>query len=783
MNAILPEQSGLTNTQAQKLLIQYGPNSTTNNQSSILQIILNQFKNPIIYLLLATALVSILTGDVVSSVVLGVLIVINTLIGFAQEYQSAKLADKLQNLIKKETLCLRDGQFSLIPCRDLVPGDIIKLALGDVIPADCEVVESCTLMVDESTLTGETATVERKVGQNLFGGTNIGAGTTTCIVTKTGSSSNLGNITNLALNTTKKSEFNESMSKLSRGFIIIGFVFLIGIFGLHLILGKVENWQDTLVFVLALTISIIPEALPIVTSITLSSQALKLGKKGLLVKHSTVLEDLGNMDIFCSDKTGTLTQNAFVVVPQEYSPDLVQAAGLVNINGFDSFALAINEYFKFQNLHNDFTIIPFDPKTRISGIVFERGITFWQGSCREILAKVNNLDQTQKDLIILELDQAETQGQKCLCLAKEKGGQCEYLGTILFQDELKADAKELIQKCKDLKVDLKILTGDSLNVATHIGLQSGLINSKIQTISAESVDFTTPSDILFAQLQQYKIIARCTPAQKFQIIQCLQKKLVVGYLGDGINDAPALKAAQIGIVVDTSSAIAKETADIIMTGKDLNSLILGIQKGRSVYENINKYLKTILSSSFGNFFTMGLLSLILPFNPMLGIQVILSDLITDMPLISLSNDNVDPKDISKPKHQNLARLVLICFILGLISSVFDFIFLALNQSLETGQIQTSWFFFSIVTELLIIFSIRSRKFFLLATQPPKISIVYCLLAFAVSVLISTTLFSYMNITTIGLKQVGFLTALGLAYFAVSETVKVIYYKVYRGREE
>lgn len=772
---------GLTSVEASFLLKKNGDNSQIKVKNQNWHLLLNQFSNPIIYLLFFSVTISFITSDYLNGSILAILVITNSLIGFAQEYQSNRLGEKLNSLVKKETLCLRDENYQFIPSSFLVIGDIIKLKLGDLIPADCEVLESQNLQANESALTGEVENVIKKTSEYLFSGTSISLGSGVCKVTKTGVSTSLGQIANLTLNTNKKSEFNQTMSKLSKGLVMISFIYIISIFGLQLLIGKVEDWQTSLTFLLALVVGIVPEALPIVTSVSLSKQAIKLGKVGLLVKHQTVLEDLGNMDILCTDKTGTLTNNKFKLIKDDYSYRLLQVAKFLSLNNQESFEIAVQEYQTpdatlINPTSQEVIEIPFDPNRRVSGKKILETL-YYHGSPKEILEMVNFLELEEKNKILEEINQKEKNGIKCLCYAIKTKGNWEFLGTLYFQDELKLTACQVIQDAKSLNLEIKILTGDSLAIATHIGLQSNLIQKANEAINAEEIDFGQSTSLLFTLLQNYKVIARCTPESKFKIIQILQSKLVVGYLGDGINDAPSLKVAQIGIVVDTSSPIAKETSDIIMTDNDLNNLIIAVTKGRTIFENINKYLKATLSSSFGNFFTMGLLSLVLPFSPMLGIQIIIANLITDIPLISLADDNVNYEDIRKPKHQNLPRLMLICLVLGLVSSSFDFIFIAINKNLPEGQIQTSWFLFSVLTELSILFSIRTKGFFLKGKSPKKNAIICSGIALGVSILISSYLFRYINITTISLTQVFGMMMLALCYFVISELVKLIYYRM------
>jgi P-type Mg2+ transporter len=764
--------TGLTSIEAKLIQKQNGYNTINSKADSAISILFNQFKSPILYLLFLCLLVTIFQKEIIESLFLLILLIINTSLGFFQEYKSNKLSNSLKGLINHSTIALRDGVFTNIDSKELVNGDVIKLSLGDIIPADCKVIETKRLLINESILTGESLDIDKLQGDQVFSGTYVKQGSALALITHTGLNTKFGKISKLAITTHKPSAFNTQMALLSKGFLLIGLIFLVSILALHILLGKVENFSETLVFILALTISIVPESLPIVTSLALNSKALEVGEKGLIVKHTSTIEDLGNMDVFCTDKTGTITNNSFSIVPQNYSQKLIDCATKTSLNSNDSFSSAINKEYTTKLDNTLFEDIAFDPNHRYSGKIDKNNNKYYAGSPKEIL----QLCKSQQNFIdeeLLKINNRESDGIKCLCYAFNS----EYLGFIEFRDELKPDAIDFVNSCRDQKVKLVILTGDTYNIAKHIGYESTIINDDSQILNAENIDWNNTPDF-----NQINIIARCKPEDKFKIIDVFQKDKVVGYLGDGINDAPALKKAQIGIVVNTASDIARDAADIIMTNSNLTNLIIGIKSGRVVYENINKYLKITLSSSFGNFFTMGVLSLILPYSPMLGLQVILTDLLTDLPLTSIATDNVPDEDIRRPKHQNLNRLILICLILGIISCIFDFIFLGFNIKKQEGIVQTSWFLFSILTELLVLFSIRSRLPILQSSKPQTKTIVFTIIVLILSLLIAMYGFRFINITTISGNQALILLIIAMFYFVINEIVKSIYYKMYQDQK-
>ena len=788
---ILPRTSntGLTEEQAKVILATEGLNETKTDQFSWFKCLISQFKSPITYLLIFSAVISSFTGELVDSLVIFLIVIINVLIGFHQEYKASNLAEKLKSFITKQTLVIRGGKEYYIESQFLVKGDLIRLKLGDIIPADCIITESNNLTANESAITGESIPIEKKLNDTLFSGSSIQAGTTTAVIRATGPRSQFGEVANLALNTVKKSEFSKSMNKLSIGFLIVGVVYFILIFSLQIILSKQESISASLLFILALTISIVPEALPVVTSLALASKSLKLAKKGLIVKHQTTLEDLGNIDILCSDKTGTLTDNKLTI--QEFYPanqSFINDVIALTIGGNDILDLA-GQAYQNKNIsefkdYGDYKLLPFDPNTKTSGKEY-KDYSIIRGAPEQILNMCeileNELDNT-KNKILSDIKVKEILGLKSICYAKKLNNDSInagyiYHGVVYYADEIKENTDELIQQCRKLDLKIKIITGDSLEVSQYIATKAGLIRSDKESILSSELDFEN-IDIFRIQLDSHSVFARCNPLQKFKIIEGLQTKYVVGYLGDGINDAPSLKLAQVGIVVDTASDIAKSTADIIMTKGDLNAIIDGVIEGRKVYENINKYIKQSLSGNFGNFFTLGLFSLILNFPPILAIQVLIVNLITDLPLVSVAVDNVKRNEVRKPKHQIITRLLLVTFVLGIISSIFDFIFYSFNKHLPPGQIQTSWFTFSILTELVLLFSIRTKNPFWKAASIKPNMIITTIIALIITYLLSTLGFKYMNISTIDQSQFIRIACIVFVYIITSEIVKVIYYKVY-----
>ena len=791
------EFQGLSPSQVQQSREKYGKNIVKTKSESVFKLIVKEFANPMIYLLLGAAIISFVLRDYEECVAIVVILFINAFIGFIQEFRSKRLISRISSYISSSVATIRDGNRKVISKEDLVVGDLVMLKLGDIVPADCVIVKSEDVRVDESVLTGESQVIYKTAlillseskddSHILYAGSSIAHGSAIVKVTAVGEETRFGIISRLTTGTKKSSEFEKNTADLSKGFSIVGILFLFIVLTLQLFIkpNGLDRIGELALFTITLTVSLIPEALPVITSLSIVQKAAKLGKKGLVIRHFTALEDLGNIDILCTDKTGTLTENKQKVVSSDIeNHTMYNKLWKISQESSDDIDTAISEWLvasKYpidKNLKlniDDYTDIPFDPNTRLSGRVLKDEILY-KGSVEFILNLCNITGGKHDDIISSVIEQSKSGLRAIAFAAKDKiTNENMYLGVVFLADEIKPDADDIVRDCEKNNVELKILTGDSLEVATYIALKAGLIKHPSECIEASKLPFNDP-EILQAIIKSKKVFARTKPEDKYNIIKALQANHVVGYLGDGINDAPALALAQVGIVVDTASDIAKSTADIILLKHELNVIISGIRDGRTVFENIQKYLKFTLIGNFGNSFTIGLISLLVPFQPVLAIQVLIINLLTDLPMLAISADKVDDEDLKSPKKQNIKQLLLFSITLGLVSTVFDFIFFGLHRDLQPGKIQTMWFLFSVCTELLLIFSVRSRFQIFKSSTPPRLLVGLAIFSFVVTVWLAVSGFALMGITTISLSALFAILVLTLAYFVTSQIVKFLFYK-------
>ncbi|MBC7472191.1 MAG: HAD-IC family P-type ATPase [candidate division SR1 bacterium] len=786
---------GLNQKNIQESLQKFGSNVVRSKSDSSFTIFTRQLLNPLVYLLILSGIISFVLKDYLESLVIFIILFINTSIGFSQEYKSKKLLAKISSYISSKAEVVRDSKRQKINKSELVIGDIVLLKLGDVVPADCVLLKAEDIRVNESILTGESEIIYKSVlvllaesndsEHLLYSGSFISHGSGIARVIAIGNNTKFGTISHLALNTKKPSQFEKNSESLSKSFSLVGIVFLFIIVGLQLYIkpDAINHWAQLAIFTITLMVSLIPEELPIITSLTLAQKSYKLGKSGLIIRHLTALEDLGNIDILCTDKTGTLTMNKQKVINYTFEHDeAFSQIWLLSIESADDIDIAVHEWLddnkklkKPKLTIDDYTDIPFDPKVRLSGRILQ-GFTVYKGSTESIL-DLCSVTNKKRETILSEVHLKSRNGLRAISYASSNSvnGKKIYLGTVFLADEIKDDADDVVRACKKNGVTLKILTGDSLEVAIYVAQQAGLIENTSECVDVSTLPFDD-EDLLEHIIKSKKVFARTRPEDKYKIIQILQKNHVVGYLGDGINDAPALALAQVGIVVDTASDIAKSTADIILLKPELSTIIYGIREGRAVFENIQKYLKFTLIGNFGNAFTIGLISLLLPYQPILAIQVLIVNLLTDLPMLSISGDSVELSELRSPKKQEIHKLLFFCIFLGLFSTIFDFVFIGLHQSLPPGQVQTSWFFFSVCTELLLIFSIRSRKNIFRSVKPKRILVGLALFTFTVTVWLTLFGFRYLEITVLSLKQIPSIIILALLYLLASEMAKLIFYK-------
>ncbi|MBN1154750.1 HAD-IC family P-type ATPase [candidate division KSB1 bacterium] len=806
--------SGLSSQQASEHLSTRGYNEIKANQVRWYDVALRQFKSAFIYLLIVAAIIVFIVGEHLDAAVIISFVFINALLGFYQEYKSELSLRALQQFITKRTRVKRDSHWDTIDSRNLVPGDIIKLETGDSVPADVRILSTHYLVVNETTLTGESVPVPKNQdvmtavpksiyeGHNLcFSGTSVVEGDAIALVLETGARTAIGTIAKLTLETTKESEFSKGIGRFSQFILRMILITLAVVFAMNLILkGERANIIELVIFSIALVVSVIPEALPVVTTVSLSRGALRLAKQDVVVKRLTAIEDIGSIEVLCSDKTGTLTENSLTVT--EFSPGadpgLLSFAALTvaqTEQKTEPFDIGILEAFAKNNLSSDkqperLMEIPFNPQRRRNSVLLRDGnetIMLVRGAPEDVL-HLSSLNETEQKALHSWLMEKGKAGERTIAIAKrvlpsdtttispEDEHDLDFLGVIAFSDPIKPSTFQAVEKAKQLGVQLKIITGDSPEVAGAVGVKIGLLEDATQVISGFELMSKTPEERTKA-IMHYDVFARVTPEQKYEIIQTLQQTYTVGFLGEGINDAPALKLATVSMVVESAADIAREAADIILLQKNLEVIIDGIRSGREGIANSIKYLKATLASNFGNFYAIAIGSLFIDFLPMLPLQILLVNLLSDFPMISIATDNVDIPEVTKPRKYDVKEIVLISIVLGVVSMVFDFMFFAIFVREGANILQTNWYMGSIITELIFLFSVRSKLPFFKAKRPSSYVLVLTGIAIILTVLLPYTGIgqSIFHFTPPTAKHMGTILALVGSFFVCSELVKYFYY--------
>ncbi len=812
---------GLKSEEASNRLEVNGKNNVSSTDLKWWNIFFNQFKSPFIYLLLAAAALSFFFDQQIEGFMILFFVGINTVLGFFQEYRSESTIRLLKKYVKNQVKVIRDGQKRFVDSEDLVEGDIVILETGDKISADLRVIEDSDLMVDESVLTGESVlsnkqgevVLEEKVdyfsAHNLcFSGTSVVSGKARAVVVATGKNTFLGGVTKLTSRVKKSSDFERGISKFSSFILKLVLITLVFVFLFNAIFKDGLDVLELTIFSIALAISVIPEALPLVMTFSFSRGAMNLAKHKVVVKRLSSVEDLGNIDILCSDKTGTLTENKLTIldfydslapVKKTLLYSSLAAANLKDKK--EPFDIAIFEKMdeEDKNIFSKFEFIvdtPFDPKRRRNNALVKRDddLDFIvRGAPEAIFDLCSNLDEEEVKNIRKWISDQGLLGRRVLAVAKKDVGEVflddlknklisfennlEFLGMISFADPVKNSVKDAVLRAKELNVGLKIITGDSPEVAGSVAREIGLIEDPEKVFLGKDLAGLSPEELKNI-LKEYDVFARVLPEQKFEIIKQLQENFSVGYLGDGINDAPALKAAGVSLVVQNASDIAREAADIVLLENDLNVIVQGIKEGRRIFANSSKYIKATLASNFGNFYAVAIASLIIDFLPMLPLQILLLNLLSDFPMIAIATDNVDKDELLSPKRYQVGDIIIIAIILGIVSSIFDFTYFALFFKISPEVLQTNWFIASIITELAFLFSIRTKKSMFRGHRPSFWVGFLSLSAAIITVVIPFTNFGqkFFGFTPPSLNHLLIIFGVAVVYLACSEIVKLAYYK-------
>jgi P-type Mg2+ transporter len=751
-----PVSGGLSSQEAAARLSQYGPNepAAVKRGASIRELLV-LFLNPLVIILLVASVASFVLGDAGDSVIILVLVSFGISINFVQTYRSQQAIDRLRDNVTPTATALRDGTWREIKRREVVPGDLVRICAGDLIPADGKLIESRDLYVQQAALTGESLPVEKDargqgdkvtVGSDapnlLFLGTSVVSGTGMAEILKTGSQTAFGAIAARLIARPQETEFERSMKHF--GMLIMRAVFFLVLFILVVRVALHKDAFESFVFAVALAVGLTPEFLPMITSVTLARGAVRMARDHVVVKHLPAIQNFGTIDVFCTDKTGTLTTGQmslassvdFLGKPSDRPLELAYLNSKFETGIRSPLDVAI---LKIERLGADAYTkcdeLPFDFERRRLSIVVEiKGagvaghLMITKGAPEGILGlsesyessgRVVPLDADLRKRCRQTFDDFSAQGFRVLAVAyrsvdKADGFTVEdersliFAGYLAFADPPSPDAAASLAAMKRDGVDVKILTGDNELVARHICEQVGLTNPTI-VLGDELERMSDPA--LQHMAEQATVFARVSPIQKDRIIQALKhRNHVVGYMGDGINDAPSLRSADVGISVSSAVDVARESADIILLEPGLRILHNGIMEGRQASANVMKYLLMGTSSNFGNMFSMAGASIFLPFLPMLPTQILLNNFLYDTAQITIPTDNVDPEYIRSPRRWDMKLIRNFMVFIGPISSAYDFLtFYVLLHFFHATQpeFHTGWFVESLATQTLVLFIIRT----------------------------------------------------------------------------
>lgn len=734
---------GLSEIEAQKRLTEFGENILWKRggfdaKRFLRENVLNLFN----LLLILVFFISFFGGGKkIESFLILVFLIVSILVSFFAEFNFQKLYERLEKFLQKKVNVLRDGKIRVIRANLLVPGDIIYLSKGEKVPADGEVLNCSNLLVDEQIFTGESQPVEKKTKMEIFAGTQILEGECEIRILKTGRETKFAQIGRLALTTLKKSAYQVELEKFTRNLTKIVIVFVSALIVFHSFWGEIDK-KEILSFSLILGISIIPELFPPIAVFTLTIFSKKFSERKTIIKRISAIEDLGIIDILCVDKTGTITTNELkleVVEAEDKREFLLLCLSLtfgISQRYLSDFGFAIAKDTP-QELINEARTIKllkrrlFDPSLRISQGIIERDrkkILVVTGAPEFVLDISDFESENHKQALLRKITEYSSKGFRIYSLAikeieKEEfvtnlQGACgfKFMGFGVFRDALKKSAKPALILAESLGVDVKILTGDRPEVARKVALEIGLIKEH-EPVFSEKELLELDEDKFTEVVEKFNVFARVSPETKYKIVKALQKNHHVGYLGEGINDLPVIKLANVSLVVDTAQDAAKEIADIILLEKDLRVIVEGIELGRRAFFNLIKFLRHTMSDNFGNFFSIGFLSFFLKFLPLTPLQILATDFITDFPLLALATDNVLPKEIKRLHGSKYKELFKLLISLGVLSALFIFFSFLIFKNYPPQLLRTVLFTTTTLTGIFVFYSIRTNEWFF--KSPPS----------------------------------------------------------------
>ncbi|WP_349866696.1 magnesium-translocating P-type ATPase [Leifsonia sp. WHRI 6310E] len=808
--------AGLSSAEAAARLARVGPNAVATQKARPWRVLLRQLRSPILILLFATAVVSAFLGQGVESLIIAVILVVSVGLGFVGEFRAARAADALHDRLRHTATVLRDGARTTVDVTDLVPGDVVVLAIGTIVPADLRLLECNGLECDESIVTGEASATAKSSAVVAAGsgigdlsgsalmGTVVHAGSGVGVVVATGRETEFGRIAVGLGAEEPQTEFQRGLGRFSSFLLIVALLLTSTIFVIAVLLGR--PIIESLLFSLAIAVGITPQLLPAVVSTSMAAGSRVLARKRVLVKRLVCIEDLGDLDLLVTDKTGTLTTGQIVfdrAVPVDGSTtdDALLLLGLlateadprdpsvVGLNALDAALWAgAGAVVAPTGAYRRLDAVPFDHERRMSSALVQAA-----GADPTIVVKgapesVFDRCRSVPDAARAQLDALYESGSRVVAVATRVAPGADRLvvaderdlqlvGLLSFADGVKADARASLGRLSELGVEVKIATGDGAVVAERVCAELGMTSKG--TLTGDGIDSLSDAQLAEAA-RNASIFARVSPEQKARLIQVLrQKGRAVGFLGDGVNDALALQHADIGISVDSGVDVAKDAADVLLLEKDLGVLADGVTEGRRIFPNTIKYVLMGTSSNFGNMFSASIASVILPFLPMLPGQILLNNLLYDASQLAIPTDTVDEEQLRAPSHWDIGAIRRFMLLFGPISSIFDFATFGLMLLVfhaGAPEFRSGWFIESIATQSLIVFAIRTHRVPFLRSRPSRSLALSVLAVVAVGVWLPySPLAGVLGFSPLPVPFFLALVAMVVAYLVLVEAAKVWYY--------
>ncbi len=783
------------------------------------KLLIGQFKSPLVLLLVAAIILSAFLGDTSDVFIILFILLATGGLSFYQERNAGRAVEKLQSMIQLQSNVIRNGKAVTISSSDIVPGDIITLTSGDIVPADCMVILSNESYANEASLTGESYPVRKTVGtcspdaalskrdNSLWQGSNIISGTATALVVNIGADTIFGNIAK-SITSSTETAFEKGINKFGYFLMQVTVVFAISIL-VFLNLYFHKPFIDSVLFALALAIGMAPELLPAIMTIGMSAGAKRMLDKKVIVKKLSSIQNLGEINLLCTDKTGTITEGiikiAGTIDAWAIDSPLVNKYAYINAYFESGFSNPMDDALKAQTIdikgYTKLGEVPYDfirkklsiAVTDVQGnkiLITKGAVQNILDSCSKVLDKNGAVIDLEPQIPNIQKNYQDhsNQGYRVIgvsykpinseSISKEDEKEMILLGFILLEDPLKVGIEDAIKELNDLEIDIKIITGDNRYVAAHVGSKLGISADKI--LSGPDI-LNMTFEALVVKAAEARIFAEIEPLQKGQIIRALQRAgFTLAYMGDGINDVTAINAADAGISINNAVDVAREAADFVLLEKNLGVLADGVREGRRTFANTLKYIYINTGSTFGNMFSVAIASLTLPFLPMLPKQILLTNFITDFPYMAVSGDNVDAEQIEKPGKWNLKQIRIYMIVFGIHSSIFDVItFITLYKILNVSEtmFQTGWFFESTLTQLLILFIIRTQKSIFKSIPGKNIILLSIVSILATVLLIYLPIGDALGLFAIPAKMLGLILSIVFMYIFTADVLKVAFFKL------